>query len=210
MSILVGVTGAQSVGKSTFANGLARHLRSVQDRPVTLLEGLGERVRSLGIVVGSASSTDSIAAVYSAHLEREHALSEGGIVIMDRCSVDALAYVRVLNVNSEIEKSLYENVTRLMARNISLVIHLEMSPAFVTSTAAHETPHHRNAIALIIPKIIEEMGLSCISIDAAHCDAIQTAASKVLEIAGVSDEQDAPERIATEIIQRPCPSERQS
>lgn len=164
-SVRIGVTGAQGVGKSTFCNKLHSSLLAVESRPIYLLNGLGNSIRALGFEVGSAAGGDSIAAVFAAHIKRE-VNAKHGLNILDRCVVDALAYVRVLQKTSPALDALYEQVSALSAASLSLVIHCEMSARFQTTLATHETDSDRAAIAREIPKIITELAIPRLCIDA--------------------------------------------
>ncbi len=88
---LIGVTGAQGVGKSTFCQALRNRL--AEEGPVILLDGLGDRLKLAGVPLGRHSDAATIAAVFAAHLDRETEAGPG-LAILDRCLVDALAYPR--------------------------------------------------------------------------------------------------------------------
>lgn len=131
--------------------------------------------------MGSASTSDSIAAVWTAHLERESTASDG-IVLLDRCVIDALAYTRSLAVNSPIERRLYEAVAKTSFKRFGLVVHLTMSKYFVGKSAAHETPTLRANVAREITSILHTLGLRHLQLDAASSDAIEQAANAICEI----------------------------
>ena len=128
-SVIVGITGAQGVGKSTFSRALRDALPAFCDTKIDLIDGLGQSVRELGIPVGSDSSAKSIAAIYIAHLRRQR-LAPNGIIILDRCAVDALAYVQCLNITSPVVTALYREVSALMLKELDLAVHLEMTGIF--------------------------------------------------------------------------------
>lgn len=172
---LVGVTGAQGVGKSSFCRKLVNALQE-SGVNVSLLEGLGDSVRSLGIPVGSDSTSDSIAAIFASHLRREREAA-CNLNILDRCVVDALAYVRILKKTSPVQERMYEELSKSMARSLDLVIHLQLSTTFESTSANHETTSDRTAIARELPSVIRDLGLASLDIDAADRDALTGAIS---------------------------------
>jgi hypothetical protein len=155
-------------------------LRRANISEVVLLEGLGQRVEALGIPVGSASTADSIAAVWTAHLEREEA-SNGGLVLLDRCIVDALAYTRSLAINTPVEVRLYEALARISAARLDFVVHLTLSEYFTEMSASHETPKLRADVAREIPLILQALGLRHLQLDAASSDSVNLAANAILK-----------------------------
>lgn len=179
-TFFVAVTGAQGVGKSTFCRRLQMRLQAEGRREVSLLDGLGDRIKALGIPLGSTSTTQTIAAVFTAHLEREAAAPKG-IVILDRCVVDAIAYTRSLGINSDVELRLYERVTALAATRLNLVVHLTCSPFFARRGADHETPVLRADVAERIVAILSELGVPRIDLDASSEDAVELAAAFIWE-----------------------------
>ena len=184
---VVGITGGQGVGKSTFAAGLRAWLTDAGQTDVTLVGGLGDRLRASGIPFGSAANAHSIAAIYCAHLERELALPVG-IVILDRCCVDALCYVRALRVTDKSLDALYGMISRVMARRLALVIHLEMTGIFSTTNACHETPELRSAVAEDIGRVIAELNVEACTLRASHPQALDLAGGRVLALHGLRSE----------------------
>jgi predicted ATPase len=178
---LVGITGGQGVGKTTFGSALLAQLREASGVESTLIAGLGEHLRTLNVPYGKEATARSIAAIYAAHLERELG-KPTGIVLLDRCCVDALAYVRALRVTCDAESLLYDRVSRTMAVSLDLVIHLGMDGIFTTSDATHETPALRRAVADHVRNIIDEFGIANLAINAAADDALPRAVSSVLEL----------------------------
>lgn len=177
----MGVTGGQGVGKSTFADGLRSWLVDARRANVTLVGGLGDSLRASGVPFGSAADARSVAAIYSAHLERELALPEG-IVILDRCCVDALCYVRALGVTDPSLDALYGMVSRTMARRLALAIHLEMTGIFSATVARHETPELRRAVADNVGRVIAELGVEALTFEASRPGALEMAGGRVLAL----------------------------
>lgn len=177
--IFIGVTGAQGVGKTSFCSQLLDSLNANGLDEVEYLSGLGEKVRR-DHIVGSESTAESIAAVYAEHLRRQ-GRAKSPLIILDRCAVDALAHVRVLNVSSPAMRDLYEEVSATMIRQLTLVIHLRCGPMFAKTSASHETPEFRAAIAREIPLIIDQYSRKSISIDASNRDAVRTAYAAIAE-----------------------------
>jgi len=145
--------------------------------PVTLLEGLGDRVRSAGYDVGSRSTASTVRAVFEAHAGRQKILP-AGYVIADRCAIDAIAYVRHLGLLTRGETAGYEDQARALIAPISLIVHLVTSPSFKVG-ASHETPELRSAIGDEIPIIIGGYSIPTISIDAAAPDSVENTLSAI-------------------------------
>lgn len=164
------VTGAQGVGKSTFCKKLhSIFLERHGSASTVLIDGLGDKIRAAGYGVGKAADAQSVAAVFSEHLRRERAIASD-IAIVDRCAIDALAYVRALGVNTATEASMYAEVARLMSKAWHMVVNLQLSDTFMNNSAAHEGPALRRQISLAVPAIIEELALTAYNIDAAEPD----------------------------------------
>jgi predicted ATPase len=178
----VGVTGAQGVGKSTFCTKLTAVLTGQTTENVALVDGLGAQIRALGYKVGIGADTQSVAAVFGAHMFRERT-APAGLVILDRCAIDALAYVRSLDVNTDIERMMYEEIARRMSERLALVVHLQMSATFADGHAAHESLILRHRIASAVPEIIREFAVPSISIDAADPESVNKVVSLALGVA---------------------------
>lgn len=178
--IFVGVTGAQGVGKSTFCRKLAAELPNRSNCQVALSAGLGDHLRTMGISLGSASDKDTIAAVFAAHLDRERVAS-GGIVILDRCVADALTYTRCLDLNSVMERHLYESIATMSAARLALIVHLSLSPFFAVTHATHETTDLRQRIAEGLPSVLRDLGRPTLDLNAAAPDAIECAIAAILD-----------------------------
>ena len=148
---------------------------------MALLGGLGDRLKELGIPFGNAATADSVAAIYAAHLERELA-APNGIVLLDRCGVDALAYVRCLSVNSSQELALYTALSATMCRSLDMVIHLKMEGIFTATNATHESEVLRPCVAREIARLIPTLPSPSISVYAADDKAIGTVMSGLLDI----------------------------
>lgn len=181
-SVLIAVTGAQGVGKSTFCRKLSEALTlSSTDIPVYLLDGLGQSVRSRGYDVGSLATAAGVGAVMEAHAARQRSMPIG-YVVADRCGVDALAYVRHLGVLSKHEIETYEEQARVLIAPISLALHLITSQTFAVG-AAHETPELRAAVGAEIPLIIADFSLAVLSLDAAAPDSLARALDAIMDLA---------------------------
>jgi thymidylate kinase len=164
---VIAITGAQGVGKSTFCKKLHSTIRDRQGPGSTLLiDGLGEKIRAAGFAVGKTADTQSVAAVFSEHLRRERTIASD-IAILDRCAIDALAYVRTLGVDTATEAAMYAEVARLMSRRWNMVVNLQLSDTFLNNSAAHEDTDLRRRVSFAVSAIIAELGLTAHSIDAA-------------------------------------------
>lgn len=177
-SFFVAVTGAQGVGKSTFCRALVGRLRDTSSEAVPLLDDLGVRVAAMNVPLGSSSTPETIAAVWTTHLEREADAPEG-LVLLDRCVVDALAYTRMLRLGTELDRRLLESVGLLASARLRLVIHLRLSNFFRDRGAPHETPQLRHDVAAQIGKILTDWDLPCVELDAAAPTAIDDAVAAV-------------------------------
>lgn len=173
------VTGAQGVGKSTFCQKLVKRLRQAGQVNVQLLDGLGESVKAMGVPLGSASTPETIFAVWTTHLEREHS-AEVGLTILDRCVIDALAYTRVLAVSTPLQLRTLEKTAVLASRDIELVIHLCLSPFFEGRGGAHETAHHRRNVASEILLILDQLQVPWIDLEADDDEALDVAVRAIL------------------------------
>lgn len=178
-SSFIAVTGAQGVGKTTFCRRLVDELRNRNFSDIALKTGLGDGVREKGLPVGAQATTQTIFAILSEHLRRER-LSSGSIVVMDRCIVDAIAYIRTLDILSREQEEFVDEVGFIVSSRISLVIELQVSPSFSATAAMHETPQMRIDVAQRIPLIIAELDLPSVSLDASHPSAIDVAISEIV------------------------------
>lgn len=169
------------MGKSTFCERLLGCLNCRTNLPATVMRGLGMELKKRGIPYGSAATPDGIAAAYSIHIRRELD-APTGIVILDRCIVDALAYVRSLALTSPLQTALYEDVSFARAQSLRLVIHLEMTGRFLTTTATHEAAELRTQVAREIPPILVQLNLRHLSLNAAEDNAVERAASAILAL----------------------------
>lgn len=180
--IFLGITGAQGVGKSTFCRSLHAALSErINFTSVSVLEGLGDSLKASGIALGSAADDQSVAAVYCAHLYRE-LNAPPGVHILDRCAIDALAYVRCLNVTSEIMSKLYAHISATMAKRLKFVVHLEMTGRFEGTDATHETPALRQRVAREIPLIIAQLKIDHVQMNASDEPSIQLAADAIMNV----------------------------
>lgn len=182
------MTGAQGVGKSTFCNTLARELKEACE--VHVLPSIGEGLKKRGIPFGSAATSASVLAIYCAHLERERMSPQQGLIILDRCAADALCYTRSLAVNSDIEIGLLTETSHLMAKDLDLIIHLEMTGIFENSAATHESENLRSSVAANFPIVLKELASPFRSINAADEFAVRAVCDEIREIiraSGLSD-----------------------
>lgn len=180
-TILIAVTGAQGVGKSTFCSALLTSLRTSHSQ-VQLISGLGEKLTAQGYSLGKSADEAAVAAVVLEHLSRERA-APPGIVILDRCLIDMLAYVRTLKVTKSPLLEVYEEIVRTLVPKLKLVVFLEMSNQFLTSSAIHEDADFRAAIDAEVKLIISELGVDNLSLDAADNAAVEKAVAAISEAA---------------------------
>lgn len=145
------------------------------------MAGLAARVAAMGIPLGSASTSLTIPAIFTAHLERELE-AKSGIVVLDRCVFDALAYTRCLHLTGPEELRLYEAIAASSARWLSLVVHLRLSPFFSHTGSAHETPDLRRSVANEISQIVARCGRPVIELDADDPPSVSAAIEAALRV----------------------------
>lgn len=124
--VLIGISGASGVGKSTLARALhgelsARPLSNIRlpDQSVTLCESPGRRLVSAGVSADDDTTFEDYALYFRAHLDRLNA-SNSGVFIFDRTLLDTLAF-------AEINKNLtgpWLEFAREVARSYSLALDL--------------------------------------------------------------------------------------
>ncbi|MDO9369937.1 MAG: AAA family ATPase [Sphingopyxis sp.] len=177
-SYFVAVTGGQGVGKSTFCRKLYEALKSADVQGVQVMDGLREQMDAMGIPLGSSATPQTIFAVWTAHLERQASAPEG-LILLDRCVVDALAYTRALQLGTPIERRLFEQVAYLAADRLDLVVHLRLSEFFRDKGGTHETPELRAKVVNEVRTIIPHLGLRSIELDAENERAIEIACQEI-------------------------------
>ncbi len=176
----IAVTGAQGVGKSTFCLHLKGRLEGRGLR-VSLLAGLGATLKAQGFVMGDKADDRAVAAVVREHLVREREAPEG-VVVLDRCLVDMLAYVRTLGITPRPLSDVYEEVVKAMAPRLQLVVFLEMSDAFKISRATHEDALFRERIDREIKAVLTELALPVQALDAAGAEALERAVMAIVSL----------------------------
>jgi predicted ATPase len=186
---LVGVTGAQGVGKSTFCSALADRLNQRDGLPCTVLAGLGAAVKERGYVLGSGANQEGVLAVMGAHLTRQR-LAPDGIVVLDRCPIDMLAYVRTLNLDNGPLLELATEIAHLFVSEATTIIYLQISDLFVRSPAGHETNEFRLGIDRSISEVLSDLAADPVRVCADDPGAMDRVC-KVIEsrLSGVGPEQ---------------------
>lgn len=145
-----------------------------------LLDGLGESVKAMGVPLGSASTPETIFAVWATHLEREHSAGLG-LTILDRCVIDALAYTRVLGVSTPLQLRTLEKTAVLASQGLNLVVHLCLSPFFESMGGEHETSDHRQNVASEIQLILKQLQVTWIDLKADDNEALDVAVRAILK-----------------------------
>jgi uncharacterized membrane protein (DUF373 family) len=128
--------------------------------------------------MGKNADERAVAAVVLEHLRRERE-APGGIVLLDRCLVDMLAYKRILNVTPSPLSEVYDEIVRAVATRLQLVIFLEMGDCFKVSKATHEDAQFRDRIDAGIQSVIRELSLPVLSLDASMPDSLERAAAAI-------------------------------
>lgn len=179
---LIGVTGAHGVGKTTLSARLAELLKGTKSGHALLLNGLGDAVRARGIEVGSSATDDGIAAIFAAHLNRERC-APSGIILLDRCAIDAIAYARYLTEKGSLRASLYEEIGQYQASHLSGIIHCSLSPFFKDKGKSHETLELREFVAQTVEGLVLQSSAPSITLDASQEDAPNAAMAFLDKIA---------------------------
>lgn len=177
----VAITGGQGVGKSTFCQKLYKALKESGVQDVQVMDGLREQMDAMGIPLGSSANPQTIFAVWTAHLERQNSDAKG-LILLDRCVVDALAYTRALRIGTPIERLLFEQVAYLAADRLDLVIHLRLSKFFIEKGGAHETPELRLEVVNEVREIIPHIKLRSIELEADSEESIMIACHEIRNI----------------------------
>lgn len=122
--VLIGISGASGVGKSTLARALHGELSSrplsdikLPDQSVTLCESPGRRLVRAGVTADDDTTFEDYAVYFKAHLDRLNA-SSSGVFIFDRTLLDTLAF-------AEVNKNLtgpWLEFAREVARSYSLAL----------------------------------------------------------------------------------------
>jgi thymidylate kinase len=184
----VGVTGAQGVGKSTFCNALSRRIEQ-SGLTCALLAGLGEAIRKDGYSLGAEAKENAVLAVMTAHLRRQRE-APPGIVVLDRCPIDMLAYIRALSLPSGELQSLGAELVSLFVSAAGAVVYLQMGPLFKNSRATHEPSPFRLSVDQHIQAILREMGGDVISVDAGQPTSVDVVVAEVMRRIEISSMRD--------------------
>lgn len=104
-----------------------------------------------------------------------------GLTILDRCTIDALAYTRVLAVSTPLQMRTLEKTAVLAWQRLSLVVHLRLSPFFEGRGGAHETSDHRRSVASEIQIILDQLHVPRIDLDADDNEALDVAVRRILK-----------------------------
>lgn len=178
----LGITGGQGVGKSTFCAQLSKQLEEHGLGPVHFVPSVGDLLKRSGTPFGSEATSSSVLAIYAVHIERERLCPNDGIILMDRCAADALAYTYALALNSEVEVRLLRGLSYILAKDIDLIVHLEMTGIFDEKGLPHETPELRRLVAEQFSMVLRELERPSLSLNAASPTAFAEVEKMVREL----------------------------
>jgi hypothetical protein len=153
-----------------------------------LLQGIGQRVKDAGYPLGLAADQGSIFAFAAEHLRRERTcIAE--LTIQDRCLLDLLAYVRVLDLLDQAALNLLREIALTSFSNIDLVFYVPICDAIRNTHTIVETAEFRARIDAAIPIVAGELGIRIASVEGEPAERAEQAYS-LLALA-------APETVST-------------
>src|ERR1019366_1837045 len=117
------ITGAQGVGKTTLARAIFETCRARTSVTCELLKGIGQRAKDSGHPLGSDATTATIYAFAAEHLRRERKCT-AELIIQDRCLLDLLAYVRVLDVLDQAALEMLQEVALTSLASIDVIFYV--------------------------------------------------------------------------------------
>ena len=153
------VTGAQGTGKTT----LTRELHQLCARAIVgecqLLQGIGQRIKSMGHPSGSNTTSETLCAFAAEHVKREREAT-GRVIIQDRCLLDLLSYARVLGHRYDALGMLLCEITITSILVIEKVFYLPITPGIQTTNVEVEDAEFRLKIDEEIRASAETLGLT--------------------------------------------------
>lgn len=161
--LVIAITGAQGVGKSTLASGLEREFSRLTIGPCTAHQNLGQTASSKGVPLRQHANHLTIMEFARLHSRRERQLFSG-IHLLDRCFVDVLAYARTVCAEQTILIQLIEELTRASLAGVSLVVRVPMIPCLAESRSANESTQFRTQIDQVIQRILPDMQVNYLEV----------------------------------------------
>ena len=154
--LVIAITGAQGVGKTTLAAALKTELDSHGIKPCWAHHNLGVTAASKGVPLGDNANSNSILEFSRLHIKRERQIT-GGVHILDRCFIDVLAYGRQMCVDQHILLGLVEELARASLARIDLVVRVPIIPCLAESKSKNESSEFRFKIENSITTILDVM-----------------------------------------------------
>jgi predicted ATPase len=162
--LIIALTGAQGVGKSTLVSALEKRLGQSSRVPCTVHKGLGQEVAATGVPIGEHANANTILAFARLHVRRERRIV-GGIHILDRCLVDLLAYVRCVCNDQTVLIGLIEELTHFSLSRVDLVVHVPLISSLSESTSPHESTQFRRQIDKLIGDTLRGLSVKHVVVD---------------------------------------------
>ena len=151
----IAITGAHRVGKTTLAETLNESLPGYELRQEPYCD-LVEK----GHVFSDAPTLDYF--MEQLDYSFDQVSKSGNNVIFDRCPVDILAYIRVLNGAATI-RSLYRKVQSALT-GIDLIVYVPIEDPDVISCPESELPGLRSRVNEILNEWIRDFGIETIEV----------------------------------------------
>ena len=154
--LVIAITGAQVVGKTTLAAALKTELDRLGIKPCMAHHNLGVTAASKGVPLGGNANSNSILEFSRLHLKRERQMA-GGIHLLDRCFIDVLAYGRQMCADQHMLLDLVEELARASLAHIDLVVRIPIIPCLAESKSKNESSEFRFKIENSIATILDVM-----------------------------------------------------
>jgi predicted ATPase len=154
--LVIAITGAQGVGKTTLAAALKTKLDRLGINPCWAHHNLGVTAASKGVPLGGNANFNSILEFSRLHIKRERQMA-GGVHLLDRCFIDVLAYGRQMCADQDILLDLVEELACASLSHIDLVVRIPIIPCLAESKSKNESSEFRFKIENSIATILDVM-----------------------------------------------------
>lgn len=154
--LVIAITGAQGVGKTTLAAALKMEFDRLGIKPCLAHHNLGATAATKGVPLGGNANSNSILEFSRLHIKRERQMA-GGIHLLDRCFIDVFAYGRQMCADQPLLLDLVEELARASLAHIDLVVRIPIIPCLAESKSNNETSEFRYKIENAIATILDAM-----------------------------------------------------
>lgn len=158
------VTGGQGVGKTTFVNRLMS-LFNERGVAATRVPSISEVIDKQKHRLGSQAGEGAVLAVCDAHMARALNCYSGRVLVFDRCAADMLAYIELLRVTPDNYNPHFEQLSRVLLRDLDLVCYLSMPAWAIANPAPHEGDEFRGEISDRVRGILNRLDVRHVAID---------------------------------------------